>query len=566
MKISPSPKRSELTSTLWLFWREFLVIGIFSMVVNLLLLSPTLYMLQVYGRVMSSQNMLTLTVLSLITLFFFAVMSFAEWSRSRLLVRVGVRFDEILSTRVFNASFEAYLSQSSINPSVFFSDLTQFRQFLTGNGVFAFFDTPWIPIYMGVLFLLHPWLGVLSIFFATIQIFLAFIGHYRTVAPSEAASKSTSAANIFLQSKLRNAEVLEAMGMVDNLRHHWMTRYQEALHLSGTAQALVHRVTAWSKFIRYSQQSLVLGAGAFFVIQGELTPGAMIAANILMARALAPIDLLVNSWRPFLTARDAYRRMAGLLDSHPERVSSTLQAVPTGAISLRDVSASASGRVAPILENINFHIDAGTITAIIGPSGSGKSTLARVMVGIWPEFSGEVLLDQIPIQSWDRIELGPYLGYLPQDIELFDGSIAENIARFSEIDSTKVIAAAKSADLHEMILRFPKGYDTQIGESGGLLSGGQRQRIGLARAIYGDPMLVVLDEPNANLDETGEAALARTINDLKSKGKTTFLISHRMGILSMVDNIIVLANGRIHACGPREQVLAAMVANRNNQG
>jgi len=556
MQKTTSRSRNEIAAILRSFRREFFVSGIFSLVINVLMLSPTLYMLQVYDRVMASQNEFTLLVLSLVILFFFVVMSFAEWSRTRLLVRVGIRLDELLGTRVFNASFESYLNQNRVNPSLFFSDLIQLRQFLTGAGIIAFFDLPWTPIYMMVIFLLHPWLGYLSIFFAIIQIIMALLGHRRTVEPAEIAVKSLSEANIFLQSKLRNVEALEAMGMIGNLRQRWNQRYQQALTLHNSAQQLTHRVTAWSKFIRYSQQSLILGAGAFFVIQGELSSSSMIASNVLMSRALSPIDLIVATWRQFISARTAYRRLKELLNNYPERASSISQTPPTGAITVADVVATASGRATPILEKINFSIPPGTITAIHGPSGSGKSTLARVMVGIWPEYSGEVLLDQTPIQHWNRNELGPYLGYLPQDVELFDGTIAENIARFAEIDSDKVIIAAKLAGLHEMILRFPKGYDTPIGEAGGLLSGGQRQRIALARAIYGDPVIIVLDEPNANLDDTGEAALVKTILDLKSRGRTIFLISHRAGILEIVDNLIILAEGKIQNAGPRTQVLA----------
>jgi ATP-binding cassette subfamily C exporter for protease/lipase len=547
-----------LTRALWVFRREFLVVGVFSMVVNVLMLAPTLYMLQVFDRVMISRSELTLLAVSLVTLFLFGVMAFAEWMRSRVLVRVGMHLDAILGTRVFNASFEANLAPSGARPSRSFGDLLQVRQFLTGNGILAFFDTPWTPVYMAVLFLLHPVLGFLSLFFAAVQAALAWFGHRRSIAPNEEASKASGDSIGYLQSKLRNAEVLEPMGMVHNLRARWALRHGEAQRLQGSAQALSHRITAWSKLIRYSQQSLVLGAGALLVIDGQLSPGAMIAANVLMSRALAPIDMLVMAWRGFIGARSAFARLEALLVAYPERDPALSRVAPKGALTLRNVVAVATGRQQPILNGVSLDVSPGTVTVVLGPSGSGKSTLARCMVGIWPQVTGEVLLDGLPIDGWDRNELGPYLGYLPQDIELFEGTIAENIGRFGEVVSEKVIAAAKTTGLHEMILRLPKGYDTPIGEAGHLLSGGQRQRIGLARAVYGDPVLVVLDEPNANLDEVGETALVRTVNALKEKGRTVFLITHRPGVLAVADRVMVLRDGQVQRDGPRDEVLAQL--------
>jgi ATP-binding cassette subfamily C exporter for protease/lipase len=550
--------RSELTATLWAFRQEFLIVGILSFLTNLLMLAPTIYMLQIFDRVLTSQSELTLLAVSLITLFLFGVMACSEWLRSRVLVRAGMRFDEQLSTRVFNASFEAYLSQSSTTPSRAFGDLIQIRQFLTGSGIFALFDAPWAPIYIAVTFFLHPWLGILSLVFAVVQAALAWFGHRHTVAPAEEAAKAGSDTTSYLQSKLRNTEVLESMGMIGNLQKRWNQKYQVWMGKNSSAQGLTYRVTAWSKFIRYTQQSLSLGAGALLVIDGQLSPGAMIAANVLMGRALAPIDQLVSTWRGFVSSRAAFERLEKLLLEYPERDPALSRVAPTGAITLRRVVASAEGRTTPILKNISFAIPAGTVVAVLGPSGSGKSTLARVMVGIWPDTAGEVLLDDMPVERWSRSELGPHLGYLPQDVELFEGTIAENIARLGEVDSAKVIQAARCAGMHEMILRFPKGYNTPIGEAGNLLSGGQRQRIGLARAIYGEPSLVVLDEPNANLDDAGETALLRTVLELKAKGKTVFLITHRPGAIAVADRLIILRDGEIFADGPKEAVLAAL--------
>ena len=550
-------RTSELVNTLWAFKREFLVVGLFSMVANLLMLTPTLYMLQVFDRVMMSGSELTLLFLSLITLFLFAVMAFAEWSRSRLLVRAGVRLDEMLNTRVFSASFEAQLEKSGKKTGQGFSDLTNLRQFLTGNGIFAFFDTPWTPIYMFVLFMLHPLLGLLSIVFAVISASFAYFSHRVTYSPIERAGEMGGEVITYLNSKLRNSEVIESMGMLDDLRRRWKAKHQQHLIASSAAEDLNHRMTAISKFIRYSQQSLALGAGAWLVIDGELTAGAMIAANVLTTRALQPIDMMVSTWKGAISAWTAFKRLETLLENHPERAAGMVHATPRGHIQIDKLIASAPGRKQAILKELTADFPASEVIAIVGPSGSGKSTLARVLVGVWPEVKGRVLLDGEPISSWDREELGPHIGYLPQDIELFDGTLAENIARFGEIDAEKVIEAAQQAGVHDMILRFPQGYDTPM-TANNVLSGGQRQRIGLARALYGNPSLIVLDEPNANLDDQGEKALLQALLALKQQGKTVFLITHRTNIVGIADRLLVLKNGEIQIYGPLPAVLSAL--------
>ena len=541
--------------------------GLLSALANLLMLTPTIYMLQVYDRVMVSQNELTLIAVSLIALALFGVIAVAEWARSKILVSAGLRLDDRLGTRVFNASFESHLTglqTTAAGPSRTFSDLLQVRQFLTGNGIFAFFDLPWVPIYIAVCFMLHPLLGWLSILFAGIQLALAWFSHRLTGAPAEAAQLAQTEVTQYVQGKLRNTEVLESMGMIANLRTQWAKRHQHSLDQGSVAADLAHRLSAISKFVRYTQQSLALGAGAMLVIEGELSPGAMIASNVLMSRALAPIDLLVATWRISINANEAFKRLSVLLNAHPltDRDPALKRMPPRGSITLRGAIATAQGRATPILNGVDLVLAAGTVLVVLGPSGSGKSTLARVILGIWGNVRGEVLLDGIPIGGWDRVELGPHVGYLPQDIELFDGTVAENIARFGEVDSERVIAAARHAGLHEMILRFPKGYDTPMGEAGGALSGGQRQRIALARAVYGNPALVVLDEPNANLDEAGELALSRTVQQLKSAGSTVVLVSHRQGAIALADRLLILNEGCVKVEGPRDDVLAALRGQR----
>jgi ATP-binding cassette, subfamily C, bacterial exporter for protease/lipase len=557
---APARQGSELKTLLWSFRRELLVVAVFSLLANVLMLAPTLYMLQIYDRVLQSRSELTLLMVSLLTLFLFVVMAFAEWVRSRLLVRSGVRLDKALSARVFNASFEANLNPLGAPAQRAFSDLTEIRQFITGNGIFALFDAPWTPIYIAVLFYLHPVLGMVAIGFALVQAALAWWGHRVSKAPSDALSQAQSDANVFLQTKLRNAEVVHSMGMRAGLQQRWMQRHRNAMAQHQNTQGLSQRITALSKTVRYSQQALVLCAGALLVLDGQISPGSMIAANVLLNRALAPIDLLAGIWRSFIGARSAFGRLSELLQAHPQRVRAAHHDAPEGRLALRHVCANAPGRSTPILQDISLSAAPGTLTVVLGPSGSGKSTLARVLLGIWPDVAGEVLLDRQPIASWRRDELGPHLGYLPQDIELFDGTIAENIARFAEVDSAKVIAAAETTGLHQMILRLPKGYDTPIGEAGGLLSGGQRQRIGLARALYGDPALIVLDEPNANLDDAGQAALLNTVLELKNRGKTVFLITHLPDAVALADQLLVLRDGRVAQQGPRAEVLAAQPA------
>jgi len=550
--------RSALSRQLWEFRREFFWVGIFSMIANVLMLTPTIYMLQVYGRVMKSGSELTLLMVTFFLLLFYMVMAFSEWLRSRLLVRAGVRLDEALNSLVFTASFEAYLNSARHNVAEAFSDLTNIRQFLTANGIIAFFDTPWTPVYIAFIFSLNPFLGWLSILFALIQLCVTWVSNRLSMREIQNAADASSDSFRYIQSKLRNIEPLHAMGMVANLRQRWFRLHDASLAKAEESQERQHRQQAFAKFVRYSMQSLTLGAGALMVIEGKMSAGAMIAANVLMSRALQPLDLVVATWKPFVQARTAFVRLEKLLDAFPERARGARHQDPFGEIRLEALSASAEGRETPILDNITARFPAGKVTIILGPSGSGKSTLARCIIGVWPDKKGAVLIDGEAIESWDRMELGPHIGYLPQDIELFDGTIAENISRFAEIDSQKVIEAAKCTGIHEMILRFPRGYDTQIGEAGGVLSGGQRQRLGLARALYGNPALLVLDEPNANLDDAGERSLLEAVNDLKKAGKTVILITHRPTALAAADLLVVMQTGKILHCGPRDEVLAVL--------
>lgn len=538
---------------------SFLSVGFFSFFVNALMLVPSFYMLQVYGRVVTSGSIPTLVMLTLIMTILMGTMGSLEWVRSRIMVRLSTRLDVLLSRDVYRASFKKALDSGGMDASAQpLNDLTGLRQFLTGNGLFAFFDTPWLPVYIGVMFLFHPWYGWFAIGCAIVLLMLAVVNEKLTGKAIADANKQNIAANLHTNKNLRNAEVIESMGMLETLMGRWGERQRQVLLLQSQASDKGGMVTSFSKTFRMLSQSLILGIGAYLAVKQEITPGLMIAGSILLGRALAPIDLMIGSWKGFISARSQYARLNEILDeqqAEPQRMSLP---APEGHLLVENLIVSAPGSKTPILKNISFAVPAGSVVGVIGPSASGKSTLARALLGVWAPQHGVVRLDGADINNWDKRELGPYVGYLPQDIELFEGSISENIARFREIEPDKVIQAAKAAGVHEMILQLPEGYDTVIGSDGVNLSGGQRQRVGLARAIYGSPRLIILDEPNSNLDEVGERALAMAIQQLKASGATVFIITHRTSILAQLDRLLVMSNGAIGLYGPRDKVMAEL--------
>lgn len=549
---------SELTQVLLKFRQAFVGAGIFSFFINLLYLAPSIYMLQVYDRVLASRNYTTLMVLTVVIVGFYILMSVLEFARSRVLVRISSQLDVDLGSRVFTAAFEQRLKHGQINAGQALSDLTSVRQFLTGNGLFAFFDAPWAPIYLIVTFFFHPLLGLLSLVGALILFSLAWATEVATRKPLAEANAAGMAANTFATNNLRNAEVIEAMGMLSGLRKRWFDRQMKMLSLQAQASDRAGSISATTKFFRMTLQSLVLGLGAFLAIDNTITPGAMIAASILMGRALAPVELAISVWKQLIGARTAYHRLEQLLAESPPRREGMELPAPQGALNVESITAVPPRTNTMVLKNVSFQLTPGEVLGVIGPSGSGKSTLARLLVGVWPAAAGKVRLDGADIYSWNKDQLGGHIGYLPQDIELFDGTVAENIARFSEVDPEKVVAAAQMAGFHDTILRLPHGYDTPIGDSGGILSGGQRQRLALARALYGLPALMVLDEPNSNLDDVGEAALVRAVLQMKQLGKTVVLITHRTNILAAVDKLLLVRDGMVGLFGPRDQVLAAL--------
>ena len=551
-------RRTELGEALYRFRKTFYSLAAFSCVINIIGLTPALYMLQVYDRVLASNNTTTLLMLTLLVLGLYALSGMLEFARSSVLIRVGNRFDMMLNQRVFTAAFERNLRKQGGNPSQAIHDLTNLRQFLTGNALFAFFDAPWTPIYIGVTFLVHPLLGFITLGGSIILFILAWITNISTQKPLAEANQASISAAAFANNHLRNAEVIEAMGMLPGLRGRWFQQHSRVLGLQTLASDRNARISTVSRTVRISLQSLILGAGALLVIEGEITAGMMIVCSILMGKALQPVEMAIGTWKQSISTRGAYQRLDEMLQSAPPRGETLSLPAPEGALSLENVFAGAPGMQGTILKGVSFNIPAGDIVGVIGPSASGKSTLARLMVGVWQARAGTVRLDGADIFQWNKDELGPHVGYLPQDIELFEGTIAENIARFAEPDSAMVIDAAKRAGVHDMVLRLPQGYDTPLGVDGASLSGGQKQRIALARAIYGNPQLIVLDEPNSNLDDVGEAALVETIKELKGSGATVILITHRMSVLSVVDKLLVLRDGSLTMFGPRDEVLKAL--------
>ncbi len=538
---------------------SFLSVGFFSFFVNTLMLVPTFYMIQVSGRVIPSSSTSTLIMLTLILTILMATLGSLEWVRSRIMVRISNRLDVLLSRDVYRASFKRALASGGMDASAqSLNDLTSLRQFLTGNGLFALFDAPWLPIYTAVMFLFHPWFGWMTVGSAVVLIALAYLTHRYTSNALAEANKQSLTANLHTTKNLRNAEVIESMGMLDTLMGRWAVRQRRVLVLQSDASDKSGVISSISKTFRNWAQSMMLAAGAYLVVTHEINPGLMMAGSLLLGRALSPIDQMIGSWKGFVAARMQYQRLNDTLEklhSEPQRMSLPK---PEGHVQVENLVVAPPGAKAPVIRNISFVAPAGSIVGIVGPSAAGKSTLARALLGIWPPQHGTVRLDGADISAWDKRELGPHLGYLPQDIELFEGSISDNIARFAKVDPEQVVLAARIAGVHEMILQLPNGYDTVIGSEGVNLSGGQRQRIGLARAVYGSPRLIVLDEPNSNLDEVGERALGVALQKIKETGATVFIISHRPNILSRLDRVMVLNAGTLSMYGARDQVIAEL--------
>lgn len=554
----PPRTRSELADALFRMRRSFYALAAFSGVINVMMLTPAVYMLQVYDRALVSRNVTTLTMLTLLVVGLFLLMSALEMIRTRVLIRVGNCLDMDLNRRIFSAAFERNLSRAGGNPAQALQDLAQVRQFVTGNGLFAFFDAPWTPIYLLVCYLIHPLLGLVTMIGSLILVGLAYLTEKATQKPLAEANQAALSSASYANNNLRNAEVIEAMGMLPSIGKRWYQGHLRILQMQTLASDRAALISSTGRFVRITLQSLILGTGALLAIEGKITPGMMIACSILTGRALGPVEQVIASWKQLLGCRLAWGRLNDLLQDYPQRPPSMSLQRPVGMLAVENVIAGAPGTSTTIVRGVSFSLVPGETLGVIGPSASGKSTLARLLVGVWPTQAGKVRLDSADIFTWNKSELGPWLGYLPQDVELFEGSIAENIARFAEVDSEAVIRAAQSSGVHDMILRFPQGYDTRLAADGSPLSGGQKQRIALARALYGEPNLVVLDEPNANLDDVGEKALVDALVGLKARGATVILISHRPNVLGTVDKVLMMRDGGVHMLGSRDEVFTAL--------
>jgi ATP-binding cassette subfamily C protein RsaD len=533
--------------------------GVFSLFINSLALVSPIYMLQVYDRVLGSRNLMTLLFLTVIAVFLYVVYGSLEALRSRVLVRGSARFENVLRTPLFETTFAASLGRKSgTGESQPFRDADSVREFITGPAMLAFFDLPWVPLFVAASFLLHSIFGWIAIVAGILTLSLAVVNEYSTKKLLSRAGQASISAHADVSATLRNAEVMRAMGMASGLKDRWARRRDEQIAWQAVASDRGGALMAGTKSFRQIVQILILGTGGYLCLQGELSGGGIVAASIIIGRSLAPIELAVSQWRVFQNSRGAWSRLQALFRGFPQGQERMPLPAPKGSIKVEQVVAAAPGERAPILRGVSFQIEQGKTLAIIGPSAAGKSSLIRVLLGVWPAATGTVRFDGFDVNHWDPNDLGPHVGYLPQDVELFAGTIAQNISRFREADHADVIRAAELAGVHEMAQQMPSGYDTQIGEGGQSLSGGQRQRIGLARAMFGKPAIVVLDEPNANLDSSGEAALIEAIRYLKQTGATVIFVTHKTNMLSVADKVLLMEQGVIRLYGERDEVLAKL--------
>lgn len=535
----------------------FVTAAIFSLAINLLYLAGPLYMLQVYDRVISSSSEITLIMLTVALLLTLAALAGLDVVRARVLTRTSIRLDRNIASRVITAIIERSANLGAAR-SHLLRDFDTFRQFITGTGVHAILDLPWTPIYIAVIFGLHPSLGAFALGCSIVLILMAVLNEWIVKPPLSESNEAATRNYNFTEMSLRNTEVVRAMGMTAGLLKRWSRDRNRMLERQVTASDRAATMQSLIRFLRLSMQSLILGLGAYLVIERLTTVGAMFAASILLGRALQPVEQIVGSWRGLVSARGAFLRLRELLAASPTQEPRLTLARPDGRLSVEGLSYVAPGSPKPILRGITFQIEPGEVLGIIGPSGAGKSTLARHIVGVQAPSAGAVRIDGADVSTWIKSSLGEHLGYLPQDVELFADTVAANIGRFSDGADTDIILAARMAGVHEMILRLPEGYDSHVGEGGAILSGGYRQRIGLARAAYGNPSLVVLDEPSSNLDTDGDAALADCIMQLKKRGTTVVLISHRPATIGVVDKILVLREGVAEMFGLRAEILARL--------
>jgi ATP-binding cassette, subfamily C, type I secretion system permease/ATPase len=564
MAATAGVRRSELGDALRACRGAFIGVGLMSCVVNLLYLTGSIFMLEVYDRVLPSRSVPTLIGLIIIAAGLYMAQGVLDVIRSRILGRIGTALDEALNARVFDTVVRLPLMiggrGEGLQP---LRDLDNIRSFLGGLGPSAFFDLPWLPLYLGICFAFHVMLGVTALAGAVILVSLTFVTEYLTRQPARDAMGLAARRNDLAAASRRNAEVMVAMGMAGRLTRRWSETNEKYLEGNQNASDIAGGLGAIAKVLRMMLQSAVLGVGAYLVIHQEATAGIIIAGSILSARALAPVDLAIAHWKSFVAARQSWHRLNSLLEQMPVRGTQTQLQTPTSRLSVEGITIVAPGDQRPIVQEVTFALGAGNGLGVIGPSGSGKSSLIRALVGVWQPIRGKVRLDGAALDQWSSDMLGPHIGYLPQDVELFTGTVAQNISRFDpQAKSDEIIAAAKEAGVHEMIIKMRDGYNTQVGEQGKALSAGQAQRVALARALYGDPFLIVLDEPNSNLDTEGDEALTRAVRGARERGAIVVVVAHRPIGIEAVDQVLVLKDGRMQAFGPKEQVLAQVLQPR----
>jgi ATP-binding cassette subfamily C protein len=561
-----TPAPSPVAAALAACRGAFIGVGLISGIVNILMLTSSLFMMQVYDRVLASQSVPTLVALSAIAIGAYLFQGWLDILRTRALALVGERVDAEIGPRVHAAVVDLPLrtrggGQEALQP---FRQLEALRGFLAGAGPIALLDMPWMPVYLAVCFLLHTWLGLVTLGGAVVLLVLTLVTEVKSAAPAKAALEAQSLRNAAADAAQRGAEVVRAMGMLPALAARWEKAHAAHLAAQRRANFVVGGLSATAKMLRFILQSALLGTGAFLAIRGEISAGSIIAASILGSRALAPVDQAIASWKGFVAARQGYQRLKALLALYPDRPPPFTLPTPAKSLVAEVLTVGAPGAAKPIVRRLSLKLEAGQALGIIGPSASGKSSLLRALVGLWPPLGGKVMLDGAAIEQWAPDALGPAIGYLPQDVQLLDGTVAETIARFDpEPDAEAVIAAAKAAGFHEQVLALPDGYGTRIGTGGAQLSAGQRQRLGLARALYGAPFLVALDEPNSNLDAEGEAAVGAAIGALKARGAIVVVVAHRPSAIAAVDLIMVMKDGEAVAFGPKEEILAKTVKNAN---
>lgn len=539
------------------------VIG-FSLVTNILMLTGPLFMLQVYDRVLSSGSVSTLVALSILVAILYTLYGFLEFVRGRIMTRVGQQIDERYRHTAFNmVSHYAKLGKGQVGLAPM-QDLVTVRNFVSGPGPLAFLDMPWAPIYLFVIYLMHPLLGLASLCAVLLLAGLAMLNHRLITEPTDQSQKAQAAAQNLGAESRRNVETSSVLGMTNVVRDRWTLLQTEALEAQTSASDKGGAITASSRTLRLVFQSAILALGAYLAVRQQITPGTMIAASIIMSRALAPVEQSVTHWQAFVSFRQAWKRFSTLMADLPKPVSRLSLPAPQGRVSVEALTIFSQTDRRPLLQGISFQLEPGSGLGIIGPTGAGKTTLARALTGNWPLKQGVVRLDGADLDHWDPVELGPYLGYLPQRVDLFEGTISQNIARFqTSARPDDIVEAAKQAAVHDMIQQLPDGYNTEIGPGGGTLSAGQCQRIGLARALYGQPALVILDEPNANLDAEGEAALIKAVLSVRARGGTVILVAHRPSAIAALDKLMMLRNGRMMAFGDKDEVLAKVIATRS---